>query len=341
VNTQSQLEFETKYDLNKGISGKEFFKTNRSIIGLFGALVILMMYFSLTAPNFATFGNLVDVLRQMSMIAIISIGMTFIIITGEIDLSVGSLVAASSAVLGFFAIEAGLNIWVSILITLCLGAFSGYSVAFLRNKYGVPSFITTLGWLSVWRGVSYLITGGFPLTPFPDSFAFWGSGFIGPIPVAVVLMIVLFTAFYYVLNKTPFGRYIYATGSNLKAAQLSGIPVVKVKTAVFIITGVLTSFAGIILSSRLMSSTPTVANGWELDVIAAVIVGGTSLFGGRGSLIGTFLGALFIAILGNGMVLLGVSPYMQLVIKGSIIVFAVLLSAVQTHGWKGQQKDIS
>lgn len=341
MNTQSQLDFQNEYKLKKGVTGKEFILNNRSIIGLFGALVILMSYFSLAAPNFATFGNFVDVLRQMSMIAIISIGMTFIIITGEIDLSVGSLVAASSAVLGLLAIKAELNIWLAILITLCLGAFSGYTVSFLRNKYGVPSFITTLGWLSVWRGVAYLITGGFPITPFPEAFAFWGSGFIGPIPVAVVLMVILFVGFYYVLNKTPFGRYIYATGSNMKAAQLSGIPVTKVKTAVFVITGVLTSFAAIVLSSRLMSSTPTVANGWELDVIAAVIVGGTSLFGGKGSLIGTFLGALFIAILGNGMVLMGVSPYMQLVIKGSIIVFAVLLNAIQTHGWKGQQKDIA
>jgi ribose/xylose/arabinose/galactoside ABC-type transport system permease subunit len=341
VSTQSQLEFENSYEFNKKLSGKEFFLNNRSIIGLFGALVILMIYFGMTAPNFFTFSNFVDVLRQMSMIAIISIGMTFVIVTGEIDLSVGSLVAASSAVLGYLTIKAGMNIGLAMLITLVLGAFSGYVVAFLRNKYAVPSFITTLGWLSVWRGVSYLITGGFPLSPFPASFAYLGSGFIGPIPVSVVLMIVLFIVFYYVLNKTPFGRYVFATGSNLKAAQLSGIPIVKVKTAVFIITGVLASFSGIILSSRLMSATPTVANGWELDVIAAVIVGGTSLFGGKGSLIGTFLGAIFIAILGNGMVLLGVSPYMQLVIKGAIIVLAVLLNSIQTLGLKGQQKDIS
>jgi ribose/xylose/arabinose/galactoside ABC-type transport system permease subunit len=337
VENQTQLELNNhKSNLLAG-----YFANNRSIIGLFGALVLLVIYFSLFANNFFSVGNFVDVLRQMSMIAIISIGMTFIIITGEIDLSVGSLVAAGSAILGFLAIKTGVNIWLAMLLTLAVGGFSGYTVAFLRNRYGIPSFITTLGWLSVWRGVAYLVTGGFPISPFPADFSFLGSGFIGPIPVAVVIMVILFAIFYYVLNKTPFGRYVYATGSNLKAAQLSGVPVQKVKTAVFIITGVLTAFAGIILSSRLMSATPTVANGWELDVIAAVIVGGTSLFGGRGSLVGTFLGALFIAILGNGMVLLGVSPYMQLVVKGSIIVLAVLLNAFQTFGFKGQQKDIA
>lgn len=277
----------------------------------------------------------------MSMIAIISIGMTFIIITGEIDLSVGSLVAASSAIFGYLVIIMGLNIWLAFPVTLIVGAISGFIVAFLRNKYAVPSFITTLGLLSIWRGVAYLLTDGSPLSPFPESFSFLGSGFIGPIPVSVFIMLVLFIVFYYVMRKTTFGRYVYATGSNLKAAQLSGIPVHQVKIAVFVITGLLTSFAGIILTSRLMSSTPTVANGWELDVIAAVIVGGTSLFGGRGSLLGTFLGALFIAVLSNGMVLLGVSPYLQLVIKGSIIVLAVFLTAIQTHGIKGLQKDIN
>lgn len=284
---------------------------------------------------------MIDILRQMSMIAIISIGMTFIIITGEIDLSVGSLVAASSAIFGYLVVIMGVNMWLAFPITLVVGAISGFVVAFLRNKYAVPSFITTLGLLSIWRGVAYLITDGSPISPFPESFSFLGSGFIGPIPVSVFIMVILFAVFYYVMRKTTFGRYVYATGSNLKAAQLSGIPVQRVKIAVFVITGLLTSFAGIILTSRLMSSTPTVANGWELDVIAAVIVGGTSLFGGRGSLLGTFLGALFIAVLSNGMVLLGVSPYLQLVIKGSIIVLAVLLTAIQTHGIKGLQKDIS
>lgn len=323
------------------INAKNFILANRSILGLLGALIILMIYFTMFAPNFATTGNLIDVLRQMSMIAIISIGMTFVIITGEIDLSVGSLVAASSAIFGYFVIILGITMWLAVPLTLIVGMISGFVVATLRNKYAVPSFITTLGLLSIWRGVAYLVTGGSPITPFPESFSFLGSGTIGPVPISVVIMVVLFGVFYYILNKTTFGRFIYATGSNLKASQLSGIPVNKIKIIVFIITGALTALAGIILSSRLMSSTPTIANGWELDVIAAVIVGGTSLFGGRGSLIGTFLGALFIAVLSNGMVLLGVSPYLQLVVKGSIIVLAVLLTAIQSYGWRGIQKDIA
>ncbi|MEK3935555.1 ABC transporter permease [Sporosarcina sp. FSL W7-1349] len=319
---------------------KDYWKTYQNILGLLGVLLLLIIVFSVIAPNFLTTSNFIDVLRQMSMISIIAIGMTMVIITAEIDLSVGSLVAASSAVLGFLAISMNFNIWIAMILTILLGGVSGYSIGFLRNRYGIPTFITSLGWLSVWRGIAYLITGGFPLSPFPEGFSFLGSGFIGPIPFVVILMIFLYIIFYYVLVKTPFGRNVYAVGSNIKAAQLSGVPVAKVKTAVFVITGMLAALAGIILSSRLMSGNPTVANGWELDVIAAVIVGGTSLAGGRGSIIGTFLGALFIAVLSNGMVLLGVSPYLQLVVKGSIIVFAVILNAVQIYGIKGMQKDI-
>ncbi|MFS0575595.1 ABC transporter permease [Sporosarcina sp. 179-K 3D1 HS] len=325
----------------KKFSLKDYWKTYQNILGLSGVLLLLIIVFSVIAPNFLTTSNFIDVLRQMSMISIIAIGMTMVIITAEIDLSVGSLVAASSAVLGFLSISMNFSIWIAMILTILLGGVSGYSIGFLRNRYGIPTFITSLGWLSVWRGIAYLITGGFPLSPFPQGFSFLGSGFIGPIPFVVVLMIVLYIAFYYVLVKTPFGRNVYAVGSNIKAAQLSGVPVAKVKTTVFVITGMLAALAGIILSSRLMSGNPTVANGWELDVIAAVIVGGTSLAGGKGSIIGTFLGALFIAVLSNGMVLLGISPYLQLVVKGSIIVFAVILNAVQIYGIKGMQKDIS
>ncbi|WP_052126276.1 ABC transporter permease [Ureibacillus massiliensis] len=319
----------------------DFFKRNQNILGLTGVLILLIIVFSIIAPNFLTTSNFIDVFRQMSMIAIIAIGMTMVIITAEIDLSVGSLVAASSAVLGYLSIVMGVNIWVAIILTIIMGGISGWTIGFLRNRYGIPSFITSLGWLSVWRGVAYLITGGFPLAPFPTSFSFIGSGLIGPIPFVVILMIVLYILFYFILAKTPFGRYVYSVGSNIKAAQLSGVNVAKVKTTVFVITGMFAALAGVILSSRLMSGNPTVANGWELDVIAAVIIGGTSLAGGKGSVIGTFIGALFIAILSNGMVLMGVSSYMQLVVKGSIIVIAVIINAIQIYGIKGMQKDIS
>lgn len=325
----------------KNTSAKDFWKRNQNTLGLTGVLIIMIAVFTFIAPNFLTVSNFTDVLRQMSMIAIIAIGMTMVIITAEIDLSVGSLVAASSAVLGFLSISLGFNIWIAIALTIFMGGISGYSIAFLRNRYGIPTFITSLGWLSVWRGIAYLITGGFPLAPFPSSFSFLGSGFVGAIPFVVILMVALYVLFYFILAKTPFGRNVYAVGSNIKAAQLSGVPVARVKTLVFIITGMLAALAGVILSSRLMSGNPTVASGWELDVIAAVIIGGTSLAGGKGSIIGTFIGALFITILSNGMVLLGVSPYLQLVVKGSIIVFAVILNSIQIYGIKGMQKDIS
>jgi ribose/xylose/arabinose/galactoside ABC-type transport system permease subunit len=307
---------------------KNFLSSSKTLLGLSGALVLLVAIFGVVNPLFVTSRNLVDILRQMSNISIIAIGMTWVIISGEIDLSVGSLVAAASAVFGYLTIRLDVHIFLAFLVAVGLGVFNGLFIGTLRNRFRVPSFITTLGLLSIWRGVAYLITNGFPLSPFPSGFAFWGSGRIAGIPVAVYVMVVLYAIGVYLLNYTRLGRYVYATGSNSRAAELSGVPVGAIRTASFVLTGVLAAVVSVLVSSRLMASTPVIGQTWELDVIAAVIIGGCSLSGGKGSLYNTFIGAALIAALRNGMVMLGVPPYVQFVVQGGIIIIAVLLSNV-------------
>lgn len=314
---------------------RQFVASSKTLFGLIGAVILLVAIFGAVNPLFVTARNLLDILRQMSNIAIIAIGMTWVIISGEIDLSVGSLVAASSAVFGYLTITAGVPIFISFLIALGLGLFNGLFIGVLRNHFRVPSFITTLGLLSIWRGVAYLITDGYPISPFPQGFSFWGSGRVLGVPVAVYVMIVLFAGGIYLLNYTRLGRFVYATGSNSDAAMLSGVPVRRIRTISFMLAGVMASVVSILVSSRLMASTPVIGQTWELDVIAAVIIGGCSLAGGKGSLYNTFVGAALIAALRNGMVMLGVPPYVQFVVQGSIIIVAVLLSNIELSRSRG------
>jgi ribose/xylose/arabinose/galactoside ABC-type transport system permease subunit len=308
---------------------RRFIVSSKTLFGLIGALILLVAIFGAVNPLFVTARNLLDILRQMSNIAIIAIGMTWVIISGEIDLSVGSLVAASSAVFGYLTINVGVPIFLSFLSALGLGLINGLFVGVLRNHFRVPSFITTLGLLSIWRGVAYLITDGYPISPFPQHFSFWGSGRVLGVPVAVYVMVFLFAAGIYLLNETRLGRFVFATGSNSDAAMLSGVPVERIRTFSFMFTGVMAAIVAILVSSRLMASTPVIGQTWELDVIAAVIIGGCSLAGGKGSLYNTFVGAALIAALRNGMVMLGVPPYVQFVVQGSIIIVAVLLSNLE------------
>lgn len=301
----------------------------KTLVGLVVAVMLLVAVFGAVNPRFITSRNLIDILRQMSNIAIIAIGMTWVIVGGEIDLSVGSLVAATSAVFGHLVIKSGLPVFLAFLVALAVGVFNGLFIGVLRNRFRVPSFITTLGLLSIWRGVAYLITDGYPISPMPPSFAFWGAGRILGIPVAVYVMVFLFTIGIYLLNYTRLGRFVFATGSNAQAAVLSGVPVEKIRTFSFVLNGVMATIVSMLVSSRLMSATPVIGQTWELDVIAAVIIGGCSLSGGKGSLLNTFVGAALIATLRNGMVMLGVPPYVQFVVQGSIIIVAVFLSNLE------------
>ncbi|MGP3779471.1 ABC transporter permease [Halanaerobium saccharolyticum] len=294
------------------------FKTG---IGLL-ALVIVLSFMS---PYFLTVPNLLNVVRQVSIIAIISFGMTMVILTGGIDLSVGSMLAFAGAISAGMIVNTGLNVYLAILIGLAagtaLGLFNGLAVA----KAKLPAFIVTLAMMTVARGFTLIYTNGRPISGFDETFRFLGAGYIGAIPVPVIIMFLLLIVIYILLKKTPLGRYIYAIGGNEKATKLSGINTDKIKIAVYALNGFLAAVSGIILTSRLNSAQPMAGEGYELDAIAAVVLGGTSLSGGSGTVIGTIVGALIIAVLNNGLNLLNVSSFYQLVAKGGVILLAVFL----------------
>jgi len=295
--------------------------------GLFIALIVLSALLAFIAPRFLTFNNILNVLRQVSMTAIIAVGMTMVITAAEIDLSVGSLVSFTGVFLAWLNLDHGIPLPLAFVMSLLMGTLVGAFIGFIRTSLNIPAFIITLGLYTALRSGAYVICDGFPIAPFEASYNWLGGGFIGPIPVPVVIMFIIYALGYVAFNHTSWGRSIHAVGGNEEASRLSGINTQAIKMSVFMLTSTLAAFAGMILASRLDSGTPTVAVGWELEVIAAVIIGGTSLYGGKGNLIGTLLGALFVAVLGNGMILIGISPYVQGVVSGSVILLAVIVSA--------------
>jgi ribose/xylose/arabinose/galactoside ABC-type transport system permease subunit len=296
-------------------------------------LLILCIYLSVRAPRFLTTSNLLNVLHNVSMQGIIAFGMTMVIIAGEIDLSVGSAVAFAGCLTawctGYFSTLgwpiAG-AIACAIAVSLIAGILTGTISGILRVRFAVPTFISTLAWMTVLRGASGLITNGFPLTPFPDWFSFFGAGYLWKIPVPAIVFVVVFMLSELVMNYTTFGRAVYAVGGNAEAARLSGINVTLVKISVMVIVAVLAVMAGVMQSSQIMAGSDRTAVGWELDVIAAVIIGGTSLMGGSGRIWGTLIGVIFLGVLVNGMTLLNISEYWQQVVRGALILTAVLLN---------------
>jgi ribose/xylose/arabinose/galactoside ABC-type transport system permease subunit len=293
-------------------------------------LLALCIVLAFRAPHFLTAGNMLNILRTISMQGLIAFGMTMVIISGEIDLSVGSAVAFSGCLIALM-VNAGMLVPVAFIITLavgfCIGAFTG----FVRGRYQVPTFITSLALLTGLRGGARLITKGFPLNPdFPDWYIFMGSGRVfDTIPFPAIMLIVTFAAVHFLMNYTSFGRSVYAVGGNPDAARLCGINVSLVRILALAITGTLAALSGIMLSARIDSGNPTVAQGWELDVISAVIIGGTSLAGGVGTVWGTLIGLIFIGVIINGMTLLNVPTDVQYVVRGLLILIAVLINRMQ------------
>jgi ribose transport system permease protein len=292
--------------------------------GQFGVLFAITLAMSLANKSFLTVPNLLNVARQVSINTIIAAGMTFIIITAGIDLSVGSLVALSSCV-AMIAIEATgsslLGICVGIFIGGLAGAFNGVFVAWA----GIPPFIVTLAGLTIYRGIALIITGGTPIIRFEGGFRALGQGAVLGIPVPIIIMGVVVVFMQFLLTRTAFGTHVYSVGGNEEASRLSGIKVRKVKFLVYVMGGMLTALAGMVLMGRLSSAQPNTGEGFELDAIAAVILGGTSLMGGRGAIWGTLVGAFIIGILNNGFNLMAVDAHFQLVAKGVIILLAVIL----------------
>lgn len=297
-------------------------------------LLVLIAVLVAAAPGFATLANLLNVLRTVSMLGIIAFGMTIVIISGEIDLSVGAGAALAGCIVARFSGEFGDDLGsvaavvIGFVAAILIGFGTGVLTGKIRQWFSVPTFITTLALLTGLRGAANLVTGGFPLATFPDWFSFFGAGALFGIPFPVFVFAGVFGVVQVLMNFTGFGRAVYAVGGNPEAARLSGIEIYGVKTMALAITGVLTAISGTLLASLIGSGVGTTATGMELEVVAATIIGGTSLFGGKGRVWGTLLGVIFLGCISNGMTLMNVSEYWQLVVRGAIIVGAVLLNQV-------------
>jgi ribose/xylose/arabinose/galactoside ABC-type transport system permease subunit len=300
-------------------------------------LLLLFVYLAISAERFLTLGNLLLVLRNVSMSGVIAFGMTMVIVSGEIDLSVGSGVAFAGCLTAYLtqslssAVPMPLAILISASVSIALGFGIGCATGFVRVRFRVPTFITTLAWMSVLRGAAKLISGGFSLTPFPEWYSFLGGGYIfGVIPFAALVFLAVFGGAHFLMNYTSFGRAMYAVGGNAEAARLSGINVRRVKILVMGIVAGLAALAGVMLSAELMSGRSTAGMGLELEVISAVIIGGTSLMGGVGRVRGTLMGVVFLGVLLNGMTLRNVKEDWQLVVMGALILAAVLVNRAQS-----------
>ena len=289
-----------------------------------GALIVVFVFLSIASPQFLTADNLFNIGSQTAYTAVIAIGLTLVIITAGIDLSVGS-VAALSGVLGVMMMaDAGLPVPLAILGGALVGAVCGLVNGLLVSVAGLNPFIATLGMLTVARGLTYIVTNAVSVFGAPNSFRLLGQGVLGPIPIPILMVLLVAVVGYIVLSRTRLGRYAYAIGSNPEAARLSGIPIRRYLTSVYVISGALAGFGGMIAASRVNSGQPNFGIGLELDVIAAAVIGGASLFGGQGTVVGTLIGAFLVALIRNGSVLLDINTFYQQVIIGVVIWLAVI-----------------
>lgn len=316
---------------------KALFARFRSLL----ALALMVLVLSLLSDRFLTPENGWNILRQISVNLCLSIGMTLVILSGGIDLSVGAILGLAGAVAAGLlkngAALPGTELMLqfttsgAILAALVVGAAAGGVNGFAITRFGLPPFVATLGMLSIARGLTMLWTGGFPITGLGDSFGHLGTGVFLGMPVPVWIMVGLTLVFVVVTRRTRFGRHLYAVGGNERAARLTGLNVPRIKLAVYTLAGALAGVAGLIVTARLDSAQPNAGLGYELDSIAAVVIGGTSLSGGRGSIWGTVLGCLIIGVLNNGLFLLNVSPFWQQVIKGLVILLAVAIDKLNAR----------
>lgn len=288
-------------------------------------LVVVCVLMGFASDNFFTLANILNVLRQVSVVGILAVGMTFVILTGGIDLSVGAVMALAGTVAAGLMVNmglpAGLSLAAALMVGLGLGLVNGALVAWGR----MPAIIVTLAMMGIARGLGLIYSGGYPISGLPSWVAWFGIGRIGVVPVPVIIMLVVYALAWVLLQRTPFGRHVYAIGGNETAARLSGVRTGRVKLAVFAISGLTASLAAIVLTGRLMSGQPNAGVGFELDAIAAVVLGGTAIAGGRGLILGTLIGAVLLGVLNNGLNLMGINPYMQDVIKGLIILLAIYI----------------
>ncbi|MDW5500174.1 ABC transporter permease [Serratia proteamaculans] len=296
-------------------------------LGLLAIIIVLYLVFSIYAPGFISLNNQMNILRDAATIGIAAWAMTLIIISGEIDVSVGPMVAFISVILAYL-LQYPLSLPIALILSLALGAALGSVAGVLRGWFNVPSFVATLGLWSALRGMGLFMTNALPVPIDENTVLDWLGGQVLGLPVSAVIMLLLFVVFQFISKKTAFGRSVYAIGGNASAAQLCGINVKRIRVLLFTLAGLLAAVTGILLAARLGSGNAGAASGLEFDVIAAVVVGGTALSGGRGSMLGTLLGVLVITLIGSGLVLLGINSFFQQVVRGVIIVSAVLVNII-------------
>jgi ribose transport system permease protein len=308
-------------------------RSYKQLLSTFSGLFVLGIVFTILSEYFFSVNNLLTVATQTAVIAIIAVGQTYVLITGGIDLSIGSNIALSAVITGFclklipepslflvaFAMLAGL------LTGAAAGAVSGILITFGN----IPPFIATLGTMTVVRGLALTLTKGLPVSGLPGSFTVWGTGATLGIPNPVIVMVVLIVLFGFILAKTRLGRHIYAVGSNFEAARLSGVNTKKTLITVYVFSGILAASAGLIMAARIISAHPAAGDGYELDAVASSVIGGTSTMGGEGSIAGTFIGAFVIGVMRNGLNLIGVSPFIQKIVIGIVIVGSVFFDRIR------------
>lgn len=316
MNIQAQTSEKTPFSLP--------FNINLRDAGTVIGLLIIIITFSLLTPVFLTVPNILNILQQSSLNAIIALGMTLVIISGGIDLSVGP-VAALSAVMGATFMVMGLPIPIAVFGALCVGMLCGLFSGVLVAYAGLQPFIVTLGGLSLFRAIALIYTGGNPIFGIPSEFRSFINGTLLGVPNPILILMIIALILWIVMNKTPLGEYILAVGGNEEAARIAGVPVKRTKVTVFVISGLLASISALILTGRLGAAEPTMGNLWELDAIAAAAIGGASLMGGKGSIVGTIIGAIILGALRNGLTLLNIQAFFQMFATGLIIIIAMLI----------------
>ena len=317
-----------------GNAVKIYFKENLGIIVAFLVLCVFLSVFPKTSGSFFTRQNIFNVLRQISTNLFLACGMTMVIILGRIDLSVGSIIALSGCISAGCVARYNLPLPIALLMGLLVGLLVGMFNGAVISKTTIPAFIVTLATMNIAKGLAYVYTGGSPVRVVTKEWQFLGAGYVGIFPTPVVILVIVLIITAIIMNKTKMGRHMYAVGGNQQAAEFSGIKVEKVKFFVHAFSGLMAGLAGIVLASRMYSGQPTAGDGAEMDAIAAVVVGGTSMAGGSGKIGGTIIGGLIIGVLNNGLNLLNVNSFWQYVVKGVVILLAVFLDYFRNKGKK-------
>ncbi len=305
--------------MKNGIKSKEFIKK----ISTFLMLVFVFLFFTFATENFFAAKNMINILRQVSILGILTAGMTFVIISGGMDLSVGSQLGLTGVLCAMFLSQFRMGNVPSVILAVGIAACFGLLTGLLIVSLNVSAIVITLGMQTVVRGFAYIFSGGIPIYDIPESLVFLGQGYVGQIPVPVIIMLIIVLIMGFILHKTYFGRYVYAIGGNIEAARLAGVQVNKILVSLYAISGFLSGIAGVILMGRVSSGAPASGTGTEMEVITAVIIGGVSINGGKGGMAGAFFGALIIGMLSNGLTIMNVGQYYQNVITGIVLILAV------------------